>query len=81
MENNYHNESRCIIYLIMMSVITEIIVKMIVTFMIDDTKSLSSQEQVCLTKLRFERYVSNHLATLMIMSRMFRGSMLTLTLK
>ena len=46
-------------------------------FSIHNTISISRHEQVCLSGLRFERYLSHHRATLM--SRIFKGDMWTFT--
>ena len=43
-----------------------------------NTISLSRHEQVCLIRLRFERYFSHHLATEMIILRIFKGNMRSL---
>ena len=48
-------------------------------FSVHNTIVLSRHEQVCLIRLRFERYFSHHQAAQMIMSRMFKGNMRTWT--
>ena len=44
-----------------------------------NTIRLSRHEQVCLIRLRLERYFSHHWAMQMIMSRVFKGNMRTWT--
>ena len=44
-----------------------------------NTISLSRHEKVCLSGLRFGRYLSHHQATWMIMSHIFKGNMWTFT--
>ena len=46
-------------------------------FSIHNTISLSCHDQVCLSKLRFERYFSHHQGMWMIMSHIFKGNMRT----
>ena len=48
-------------------------------FSVHKTISLSRHEQVCLMRLRFERYFSHHRAKYMIMSRIFKENIWTST--
>ena len=48
-------------------------------FSVHNTIGLSRHEQVVLMRLGFKRYFSHHLATLMIMSPIFKGNMWTWT--